>query len=109
MTGTEMRAIRKRIALTQYELAQRLSVSRKTVVGWEASDEELDQGVAFQLLGVAGQIRVIENAFWVQRFSEGPYAVVRRCIRNLPSTSAANYTSGELMLYGVFKRRDHPH
>lgn len=102
-----MRAIRKKIALTQYELAERLSVSRKTVVGWEALDEELDQGVALQLLEVAGQIRVIENSFWVERTIEGSYAVVRRRIRNLPSTWAASYTHGELMLYGVFKRRDH--
>jgi DNA-binding XRE family transcriptional regulator len=107
MTGTEMRAIRKEIALTQYELAERLSVSRKTVVGWEASHEQLDEGVVLQLLNLAGKIRVIENTFWVEPTIEGSYAVVRRRIRNLPTTRAASFTHGELTLYGIFKRRDH--
>lgn len=107
MTGTEMRAIRKQIALTQYELAERLGVSRKTIVGWEASDQPLDQGVDLQMFRLTGQIRVIENTFRVEPTNVNWYMVVRRRVVNLPTTRAASFTRGESMLYGVFKRRDH--
>jgi DNA-binding XRE family transcriptional regulator len=107
MNGQEMRATRKRIALTQHELAQRLGVSRKTIVGWEASDTALDEGIALQILQAAGQIRLVENVYWIDVTKDGSYAVINRRIRTFPTEWAANYTHGATMLFGVFKRRDH--
>ena len=106
MDGIELRAIRKSIAMTQHELADALGVSRKTVIGWEAATAPLDKGVELQVREVAGQIRVVENRFWVDETIDGSYAVVRRRIRDLPLKWAAAYIHGETSLYGVFPRRD---
>lgn len=102
-----MRALRKKIALTQFELGQRLGVSRKTIVGWEASEDPLDDRIALQVRNAAGQVRVIEHEFRVDTTITGTYAVVRQRVLALPVEWAAGYVSGDTMLFGEFKRRDH--
>jgi DNA-binding XRE family transcriptional regulator len=102
MTGNDMRAIRKSIALTQHELAERLRVTRKTVVGWEASEGDLDEGVALQVHKIVGAIRLIEHTFWVDPTIRNTYAVVGRRILGM-----GGKINGATLLYGEFKRRDH--
>ncbi|GAA0638332.1 hypothetical protein GCM10009101_07010 [Brevundimonas lenta] len=100
-----MRAIRKTIAMTQLEMAERLGVSRKTIVAWEGSVEPLAEGVALQVLDVAGQIRVLTNTFRVEPTMHSTYAVVHRRHRQMPHQSAMYYTHSEAMLMGEFRRR----
>ncbi len=108
MNGSEMRAARKKVAMTQHELAQRLGVSRKTVVGWEQSTDPLDEGVVLQVRRVTGQIRLIENTFSVfDPTPRGSYAVWGRRIQEVPSATAARLVTGATLLYGEFRRRDH--
>lgn len=102
MNSTELRAIRKSIALTQQELADRLAVSRKTIIAWEASDADIDEGVALHVRWLAGQMRLVENSFWVDPTIRNTYAVIgRRIIGN------GGQIDGRTMLYGEFNRRDH--
>lgn len=97
-----MRAIRRNIAMTQHELAERLGVSRKTLVGWEAFEGDIDEGVALQVRQVVGAIRLIEHNFWVDPTIRGSYAVVGRRIQGM-----GGRIDGATLLYGEFKRRDH--
>ena len=107
MIGTGLRAVRKMAAMTQHELAEKLGVSRKTVVGWEQSPEALQEGVVLQILNITGQIRVIENSYRVEATAEGAYAVAGKRVRDLPAVHAMVWLHSEVMLFGVFKRRDH--
>jgi transcriptional regulator with XRE-family HTH domain len=102
-----MRVARKKVAMTQHELAVKLGVSRKTIVGWERSAGPLDEGVALQVFNVTRQIRLIENSYRVDQTRAGTYAVVGRRIRNVPHPNAMAWFHSELMLFGEFKRRDH--
>lgn len=102
-----MRAARKKVAMTQHELAARLRVSRKTIVGWEQSADPLDEGVALQVFNITRQIRLVENSYRVDVTKHGTYAVVGRRIRNVPHPTAMAWFSSELMLFGEFERRDH--
>jgi DNA-binding XRE family transcriptional regulator len=102
MTGNDMRAIRKSIALTQHELAERLGVTRKTLIGWEATEGEIDEGVALQVRKVVGAIRLVEHTFWVGPTIRNTYAVVGRRILGM-----GGQINGATMLYGEFGRRDH--
>jgi transcriptional regulator with XRE-family HTH domain len=102
-----MRAARKEIAMTQRELATRLGVSRKTIVGWEQSLGPLDEGVALQVFNVTHKIRLIKNSYRVDTTQHGTYAVVGKRIRNIPHPTAMAWFHSELMLFGEFKRRDH--
>ena len=107
MNGTEMRAARKKVAMTQHELAEKLGVSRKTIVGWEKTVGPLDEGVALQVFSVTRQIRLIENSYRVETTRFGTYAVVGKRVRNVPSAHATAWFHSELMLFGEFRRRDH--
>lgn len=102
-----MRATRKKVAMTQSELAAQLGVSRKTIIGWEQSASPLDEGVALQVFNVTRQIRLIENSYRVESTVTGTYAVVGKRVRNVPSPTARAWFHSELMLFGEFKRRDH--
>lgn len=102
MTGKELREIRKSKGQTQYEWATKLGVSRKTIVAWEATEEPLDEGVDLQVRRLAGQIRLVEDTFWVSPTVNGTYAVNRRRI-----VSHNRVIEGSAVLYGEFKRRDH--
>lgn len=97
-----MRATRKQIALTQHELAQRLGVTRKTILGWEASEDPLDEGVSLQVMKIVGRIRLIEDSFWVAPTIRNSYAVARRRIQGM-----GGQINGVTMLMGEFTRRDH--
>lgn len=102
MNGIELRAIRTKLGLTQHELSQRLDVTRKTLIGWEAAEGDIDEGVALQVMKIAGQIRLIERTFWVDPTIRNSYAVVgRRIISN------GMRIDGATILYGEFSRRDH--
>jgi transcriptional regulator with XRE-family HTH domain len=102
-----MRAARKKVAMTQHELAVQLGVSRKTVVGWEQSADPLDEGVALQVFNITRQIRLIENSYRVDPTNRGTYAVVGKRRRNMPSATAMAWFNTEVMLFGEFRRRDH--
>lgn len=102
MIGNELRATRKQLGLTQHELAERLGVTRKTLIGWEATEAEIDKGVEFKLLDIAGNIRLIERKFWVDPTVSNTYAVVGRRI-----LGRGLQINGMTVLYGVFARRDH--
>lgn len=104
MTGEEMRIIRKRMAMTQYEMAERLGVSRKTVVGWEASTV-IDKGIELRVFELSGHIRVLTNTFRVEPTIRNTYAVVHRRNRQMPHRTAMFYSQGEAMLMGEFSRR----
>lgn len=97
-----MRAMRKNIAMTQHELAERLGVTRKTVIGWEAAEGEVDEGVALQVRNVVGGVRLIEHNFWVEPTIRNTYAVVGRRIQGM-----GGQINGATLLYGEFNRRDH--
>jgi DNA-binding XRE family transcriptional regulator len=102
MTGPEMRATRKQIAMTQHELAERLGVTRKTVLGWEGSEGPIDEGVRLQMMKIVGRIRLIEDSFWVDPTIRNTYAVVRRRIQGM-----GMQINGATLLMGEFARRDH--
>lgn len=104
MTGEEMRATRKRMAMTQHEMAERLAVSRKTVVAWEASPM-IDKGIELRILELAGQIRVLTNSFRVEPTIRNTYAVVHRRNRQMPHQTAMFWSLGETKLMGEFSRR----
>lgn len=97
-----MRALRKQIAMTQHELGERLGVTRKTILGWEASDDPIDEGVSLQMMKLVGRIRLVEDRFWVDPTIRNTYAVVRRRIQGM-----GMQINGLTMLMGEFPRRDH--
>jgi DNA-binding XRE family transcriptional regulator len=101
MNGNDMRASRKSIAMTQHELAERLGVCRKTVIGWEATEGDLDEGVALQVQREVGAIRLIEHTFWVEAM-QGTYVVIGRRLQGFGMR-----INGATMCYGQFARRDH--
>ena len=107
MNGLDLRAARKKAAMTQHELAEALDVSRKTVISWEQSDKDLDEGVTLKALKAIGSIRLLEDTYRVETTQAGDYAVVGRRVRDLPSRDAMVWLHSELRLFGVFKRRDH--
>jgi DNA-binding XRE family transcriptional regulator len=106
MTGSEMKTLRKGVALTQEGLAKRLGVSRKTINEQEKS-EEVDARTAIAVRAVAESMRLIEDTFWVQVTKNGTYGVARRTTREFPHAQAMYFSRSELMLYGEFERRDH--
>lgn len=102
MTGFELRALRKSIAMTQHEMAGRLGVTRKTLMGWEALTGDVNEGVCLQVRQIAGSIRLIEHTFWVDTTNRNTYAVIGRRIQGI-----GLQINGTTMLYGEFGRRDH--
>lgn len=102
MNGNELRAVRKKIGLTQHELSERLGVTRKTLIGWEALETDIDNGVALQVQEIAGSIRLVERTFWVSDTINNTYAVVGRRILGYGMR-----IDGSTILYGEFTRRDH--
>lgn len=106
MTGNEMRALRKGMALTQQGLATQLGVSRKTINELEGN-AEVDARTALAVRALADRIKLLEDTFWVQRTKNGTSAVVRRTVREYPHAQAMFFSRSELMLYGEFSRRDH--
>lgn len=101
MIGSELRAIRKQMGLTQHELSERLGVTRKTLIGWEATQSDIDKGVSLRVREIAGQVRLVERKFWVEQFAQ-TYAVIGRRI-----LGHGMQINGATILYGTFNRRDH--
>lgn len=102
MNGNELRAIRKKIGLTQHELSERLGVTRKTLIGWEAMETNIDEGVALQVQKISGAIRLVERTYWVDPTIRNSYAVAGRRILGYGMR-----IDGSTILYGEFTRRDH--
>jgi DNA-binding XRE family transcriptional regulator len=95
------------MAMTQSELANRLGMSRKTIVEMEGARAPIEKRTAVAVNRLAQQVHLREDVFWVEQARDGQYAVVRRTVRELPHSQAMFYMNSTLMLYGVFARRDH--
>jgi transcriptional regulator with XRE-family HTH domain len=55
MTGKEVQRLRKRLGLTQAELAQRMGVSRVSVARWETDEHAIRESAARLLLTMVEQ------------------------------------------------------
>ena len=59
ITGTDFKAIRKQLGLTQQAMAEELGVSRPTIIGWERQgDEHLNRMV---YLAIQALVRLPET------------------------------------------------
>lgn len=99
MQGEELKALRKASGRTQGELAEAIGLT-STYVGM------MERGVAPIEPRTAAATRYLLDQFWVGRAKDGRWFVARRTMRELPSDVAMSYLHSELMLYGIFPRRD---
>lgn len=107
MLPEEMRALRKGMAMTQVNFALELGMSRKSIVEMEGGKAPIETRTAIALRRLARQIRLVEDTFWVERTPRGEYAVARKTVREHPHAQAMFYLKSNLILYGLFARRDH--
>ena len=106
MDADQLRKIRKGMGLSQFELAERLGVSRKTVSEWERG-AVIERRTILAIEQLATKYRSLHDYFKVETAKDGRYLVVRSNLREEPRPNAMAYFYGLTKLYGIFNRRDH--
>jgi transcriptional regulator with XRE-family HTH domain len=100
MQGSELKALRKATGLSQAELADAVGLTSTYVGMMEREQKAIEPRTE-------AAARFLLDRFWVGQAKDGRYTVARKTVRELPHDTAMFYSLSELMLYGVFGRRDH--